>query len=63
MKKKRFPLRPLAVPTLLAIVTGFALVAALLDDGLVEDIAVALLIFVVGLVLYFLLLRRRPRQG
>ena len=61
--KKRFPLRPLGVPALIAIVTGFALVAALLDDGLVEDIAVALLIFVVGLVLYFLLLRRRPRQG
>ena len=61
--KKRFPLRPLGVPALIAIVTGFALVAALLDDGLVEGIAVALLVFVVGLVLYFLLLRRRPRQG
>lgn len=58
---KRFSLRPLLIPTLIGVVTGFALLAALLSDGMLEAISVVLLAGVVGVV-GFHLLRQRPRS-
>lgn len=58
---KRFSPRPLLIPTLIGIVTGFALLAALLSDGLLEVISVILLAGVVALVAFHLL-RQRPRS-
>lgn len=58
---KGFSLRPLLIPTLIGIVTGFALLAALLSDGLLEVISVILLAGVVALVAFHLL-RQRPRS-
>lgn len=48
--KRRYPFRPLLVPALLGLVTAFALLAALFDDGLIETVSVLLLAAIVGLV-------------
>lgn len=58
---KGLSLRPLLIPTLIGIVTGFALLAALLSDGLLEVTSVILLAGVVALVAFHLL-RQRPRS-
>ena len=60
--KRRYPFRPLLVPALLGVVTAFALLAALFDDGLIETASVLLLAGVVGLVA-LRLIRRTRRQG
>lgn len=56
--KRGYPLRPLIVPAVLAVMTGFALVAALLSDTLLETVSLPLLAAVVGLVVFKLLVRR-----
>lgn len=56
-----FSWRPLVIPTLIGLVTGFALLAALLSDGLLETISVMLLGGVLALVAFHLF-RRRPRS-
>ncbi|WP_425999802.1 hypothetical protein [Caulobacter sp. DWR1-3-2b1] len=57
--KKLYPLRPLLAPALLAPMTAFALLAALLSDGVLETISLVLLAAVVGEVLVSLLWRKR----
>lgn len=57
---RNFSLRPLLIPAMIGLVTGFALLAALLSDGLLEKISVTLLAGVLGLVALHLV-RRRPR--
>ncbi len=56
--KRGYPLRPLIVPGVLAVVTGFALVAALLSDALLETVSLGLLSAVVALVVVRLLVRK-----
>ncbi|WP_369059814.1 hypothetical protein ABOZ73_00375 [Caulobacter sp. 73W] len=58
---KSYSLRPFLIPTILGVITGFALLAALLSDGLLETISVVLLGGVVALVIVHLL-RRQPRS-
>lgn len=46
--KARYPLRPFLIPSVLGVVTGFALLAALLSDGLLETVSIVLLAGVIG---------------
>jgi hypothetical protein len=48
----------LLVPGVLAMVTGFALLAALLSDALLETVSLALLSAVVALVVFRLVVRK-----
>lgn len=58
---KAYPWKPLFVPALLGLLTGFGLLAALLSDGVLEVVAVLAIAAVVGLVIVrlFAPLRRR----
>lgn len=46
--KGRYPFRPFVVPALVGALTATGLVAALLSDGLLEAVAIGLLLLVVG---------------
>lgn len=58
---KAYPWRPLLVPALLGLLTGFGLLAALLSDGALEVVAVAAIVAVVGVVIVRLFAPRRRR--
>lgn len=59
-KKTGYPWRPLLVPGLLALLTAFGLLAALLSKGTLEIVAVAAIAAVAALVVVKLV---RPTRG